>query len=239
MNTRHITDILVARAMNRFVFQKNILKSKITTPKWSPDIVISRDPGSGGRLVAKKIASKLSWQLLDEKIMIKLAKKHGLSEKDFSKVDERSRNWITDTLNLLFNPRYISDVQYLKHLKELLMRSAKSGDVVIVGRGANHIIPASKCLRVRITASYSTRVDNTYKFEKKSSREVAASWVSKVENRRNKFIRQYFDVNPHNPWHYDLIVNTDNFSLIQARNLIIEAYLAKFPAERRRLKDKI
>jgi|APSaa5957512622_1039677.scaffolds.fasta_scaffold34194_2 cytidylate kinase len=238
MNRQH-RERLVAKAMNRFFFQDNLAKNKIKTHRWRPDIVISRDPGSGGRPIAKKIASKLGWQLLDKKIMIKLAAKHGLPAKEFAKIDETSRNWFADTFNLLFNKNYLSDIRYLKHLKLLLMKSAKDGDVVIVGRGANHIIPSDKCLRVRITASFSKRVDNTYKHEKKSSREEAARWVTKVEERRDRFISQYFGVNPHNPWHYDLVINTNELSLVQARNLIISAYLAKFPSERRRLKDKV
>ena len=135
MNRQH-RERLVAKAMNRFFFQDNLAKNKIKTHRWRPDIVISRDPGSGGRPIAKKIASKLGWQLLDKKIMIKLAAKHGLPAKEFAKIDETSRNWFADTFNLLFNKNYLSDIRYLKHLKLLLMKSAKDGDVVIVSPNA-------------------------------------------------------------------------------------------------------
>ena len=238
MRKKH-TEQLVAKAMNRFIFQNNIRKHQITTPKWLPDIVISRAAGSGGRVIAMKIAKKLDWQLLDKKLMIKLANEHGLPQKEFAKVDEHSRNWISDTINQLFNPSYVSDIRYLKHLKHLLMKAASEGDVVIVGRGANHIIPADKCLRVRITASTSTRINNTYKFEKKSSKEEAARWVTKVEEQRTKFIRQYFGANPNDPKNFDLVVNTDSLTLTQATNLIISAYCAKFPSEHKKLKNKI
>jgi cytidylate kinase len=111
--------------------------------------------------------------------------------------------------------------------------------MVILGRGANLILPHDKCLRVRITASFSTRVDNTYKYESKASKEAAREWVRQVEHQRNQFIRQYFGSNPHNPWNYDLVISTDHLSLDQAVEVILHAYTTKFPKEAKRLKSRI
>ena len=237
MNQRFL-DRLVEQAGTRFSIQAKIAKNKILPHKWSPDIVISRDPGSGGRVIARRLARKLGWQLLDKNILSELANKLHIPEKEFAKIDEHSRNWFADSFNMLFNPNYVSDIRYLKHLKQLLMKNAKDGDVVIVGRGANHVIPADKCLRVRITASFDKRVNNTVKHEK-LSREEAYHRVKNVENKRNSFIQQYFGCQPCNPAHFDIVVNTDNLDLKQARDIIIGAYFAKFPAEKKRLQDKL
>lgn len=228
-------DRLVAKASQTFNVQEKIKKAAVKA-EWSPDITISRDPGSGGRLVAKKIARKLKWELLDKSILNKLAKELDIPEKDFANIDEHTRNWISDTFHSIFNPNYVSDIRYVNHLKKLLLKHAKDGDVVIVGRGANLILPPEKCLRVRVTASFDKRVHNTYKHEKKKTLKEAAEWVEKVEAKRTNFIKQYFGINPYNPWYYDLTLNTDHIDLNQARDLIIEAYLTKFPKERTRLK---
>lgn len=230
-------DRLVNKASKYFITRSNLKKPTLPT-KWNPDIVISRDPGSGGRVIARRLARKLGWKLLDKQILTKLAEELNIPAKEFAKIDEHTRNWFADTINSIFNPNYVSDIRYLKHLKTLLMKNAKEGDVVIVGRGANHILPADKCLRVRVTASFSNRVKNTMKHEK-MKKDDATNWVRYVQTKRSNFIRQYFGVNPHNSWHYDLVINTDNFSLAKARDLIIQAYLAKFPAEKKRLQDKI
>lgn len=231
-------DQLVEKASARFSIQSKLSQSLIQSHRWSPDIVISRDPGSGGRVIAKRIARKLGWELLDKEIFTQLANELHIPEREFAKIDEHTRNWFADTWNLMFNPDYVSDIVYLKHLKRLLMTASKQGDTVIVGRGANHIIPADKCLRVRITASFSKRVENTVKFEHKSPPE-ADEWVRYVQKKRNNFIRQYFGKNPYSPSDFDLVVNTDHLDLNQGRDLIIGAFLAKFPAERRRLKAKL
>jgi len=205
---------------------------------YHPDIIINRDPGSGGKVVAQKLTKKLGWTLLDESLMDQLAEELGIPVKEFKNIDERSRSWIQDTFHSIFNKNYVSDIRYVNHLKKILAHAAKKGDLVIVGRGANHILPPEKCLNVRITASFKTRVDNTFKYEDKKTREEAALWVSKVEKDRRSFIRQYFGVNPYNPWYYDLVISTDHLNLDQAVNLITQAYIAKFPKEARRLKTK-
>lgn len=213
-------------------------KLKIKT-EWSPDIVISRDPGSGGNLIAKKIAKKLDWKFFDKELMEKLSADLGIPADEFAHIDEHNRTWISDFVQSIFNPDYVSDLKYITHLKKILIHAAKMGDMVIVGRGANLILPHDKCLRVRITASFETRVENTYKYEEKKTKAEAAEWVRHVENQRNKFIKQYFGINPHNPWNYDLVISTDHLSLEQARDLIIDAFCIKFPAECRRLKSKL
>lgn len=232
---QNFMDKLISKATQRSSMipkYKTIVKDDPT-----PDISISRDPGSGGRIVAKKVAEKLKWKFFDRELMIKLAKDLGIPAKEFEDVDEHTRNWVYDTFHSLLNPNYVSDLKYIANLKKLLLHAAKSSDIVVVGRGANHILNPSMCLRVRVTASFSTRVENTVKHEGKT-KEEAESWVRHVEEKRVGFIKQYFGVNPYNPWHYDLVINTDTITLDQARDIIIEAYFTKFPSERKRLKYK-
>lgn len=222
--------------------KKSASRPKIVPPKLKnehhPDITISRDPGSGGKLVAQKIAKKLGWKFFDKTLMIKVANELGIPAREFSNVDEHTRGWMADTIQSLLNPNYVSDVKYIVHMKKILLHAAEDSQIVVLGRGADRILDPSMCLRVRITASFSTRVKNTVAHEGKS-KEEAAKWVEHVESKRANFIRQYFGINPYNSWNYDLVVNTDNLSLEQASEMIIQAYLAKFPAERKLLKKKL
>lgn len=218
------------------VIRVNKLKIK---SDWTPDITISRDPGSGGHLIAQKIAKKLGWQLFDKTLMLKLSDELHIPTQELLDVDEHGRTWLLDSFHAIFNPSYVSDIRYINHLKKILRHAAKLGDLVILGRGANYILPPDQCLRVRITASFAQRAANTFKYENKESLEEAEAWVRHVQTNRNKFVRQYFGVNPHNPWNYDLVISTDHLSLDQATDLIIQAYLSKFPRERRRLAYKL
>lgn len=228
---RNFMDRLVNKAIQNSQLQR---VAKLQLKTWSPDITIARDPGSGGKIVARKIAKRLGWQVFDDDLMIKLSKDLGIPGTEIAHVDEHGRSWFADIFHSIFNPAYVSDVRYITHLKKLLSRAAKTDDLVILGHGANLILPADKCLRVRITASFKNRIDNTYKYEKKSSREIAKAWVIKVERQYNQFLRQYFGVNPHNPWNYDIVISTDYLSLDQVADLIIKAYKTKFPGAEKR-----
>lgn len=206
---------------------------------WNPDIVISRDPGSGGKLVAKKLAKLLGWQFFNKSMMEVISQELNIPSADLAHIDEHGRSWITDTFQSIFNPNYVSDIRYINHLKKILLHASQSGDMVILGRGANFILPRDKCFSVRITASFRTRVNNTYKYEQKATRVEAADWVHHVEKQRNRFIRQYFGVNPHNPWNYDLVISTDHLNLDQAAKIILQAYLVKFPNQVKELKSAL
>ena len=233
---QYIFDRIVNKAIQKSQSAK-VSKLKIRT--WSPDITISRDPGSGGRIIAQKIAKKLGWQLFDKSLVIELAQELGLPEDEIIHIDEHGRSWFADFFQSIFNPDYVSDIRYISHLKKLLSHAAKKGDLVILGHGANIILPPDKCLRVRITANRDTRITNTFKYEHFDTKEEATLAVDKAQNKYNQFIRQYFGTNPHNPWNYDLVISTDHLTLDQATDLIIQAYLAKFPSEKRKLKSKL
>lgn len=232
----HFMDKLVNKAIEKS--QSNRISKLQLKTHWSPDIVISRDPGSGGHVVAKKIANRLGWQLFDKALMKKLSEELGIPEAEVVNIDEHSRSWVSDLVHSIFNPDYVSDVRYISQLKKLLNHAAKKGDLVVIGHGANYILPPDKCLRIRITAPFNTRVDNTFKYENFKTRLSASQWVEKIEKQYNQFIRQYFGKNPHNPWHYDLVISTNHFSLDQTADLIIKAYLTKFPGEKKQLKSK-
>lgn len=224
---RYFFNRLIERAIAKSQSNK---VSKLQIKKvWSPDIVISRDPGSGGQLIAKKIASKLGWTFFDKALMLKLSEDLHIDPAELTRVDEHGRTWFGDLFHSILNPSYVSDIRYISHLKKILLHAAKHGNMVILGRGANMIIPHDKCLRVRITASFEKRVSNTYEYEHFKSKEEATERVTHVQIHRNQFVRQYFGINPHNPWNYDLVISTDHLTIDQSRDLIISAFKAKFP----------
>lgn len=224
---------LVEKTAKRITSKPQVITT-VKRNKITPDITISRDPGSGGKLVAKLVAKKLGWKVLDKAILVKLSEELDIPKNEFADVDEHTRGWLADSIHSLINPNYVNDLHYISHLKKLIIKASEKDDVVIVGRGANHILPPERVLRVRVTASFSKRVKNTMKHEGKSQLD-AEDWVKYVEEKRVKFVKQYFGVNPYNPWHYDLVINTDTLTLEQAANVIVEAYLNKFPPERKRL----
>lgn len=104
-------------------------------------ITISREYGSGGRLIAKKIAEKIGYRFYDREIILKLAEKTGFAEKFIEENSEYSVNSILNYNLLVRNTNGQSIEDYLwKVQRSLILDIAKEGKCVIVGRCADYIL---------------------------------------------------------------------------------------------------
>lgn len=206
--------------------RKNVVTSS-NKDFWTPDIAITRDPGSGGRIVAEMAAKKLKWEFFDNKFLTELSDRLEVQETDLRHVDEHPRSWLVDIVQALINPNYICDVTYIKKLSKLIYEQSKQTQNVFVGHGAGFVLPRNKRLHVRITAPLRNRIQNTMKHEKMTY-EQARTLVKEVQSKRDLFIRQYFGRTAKWIANYDLIINTENMTLEMARDIIIAAYQARF-----------
>ncbi len=209
---------------------QSIVNQKNTSPKLTskPFITIARDPGSGGHPIGKLTAQKLGYNFYDDELVQQIAKSVKKRKKVIEKVDERTRNAIQDIVHSLFNPEYISDTAYIKHLTKTVLSLTSQGSCVILGRGSNFIAPRSDGLHVLITAPKQVRIKRAILYEK-ISHKVAKNRVEKITKERKDFVSQYFNKSYSNPKYYDLIINTDYYDINAASDLVIAAFRKKFP----------
>ncbi len=192
-----------------------------------PFITIAREPGSGGRPIARAVAEKLGFECLDEQIIEEIAKSTQKRKAIVATIDEKTRSHIEDIVHSILNPEYLDDVKYITELTKVMLSYALKGNVVIVGRGANFITPIAKGLHVNITAPYELRVDRAMQFEG-FNREQAAEVIAQTEKERKEFVKQYFRQNADKKNAYDLTLNTQFFRVGEARDVIIQAFNQKF-----------
>jgi cytidylate kinase len=211
-------------------FTKDELENQIIShhlfPK--PSITISRDPGSGGRPIARQVAKRLGFKFYDEELIVAIAKSAKRTKQIITDVDEKSRSGIQDLVHTLFNPEYISEATYLNHLINVVMSLAHQGNAVILGRGANFIVPKEKVLSVLITAPKNVRIERAAKFEKVTHKK-AVKIVEKFSKERRDFVKQYFKKNYSDVNYYDLVINSEHLDLDRTSELIITAFRLKFP----------
>ena len=199
-----------------------IQKEKVTATLELPIITISREPGSGGRIIAKKIAEKLDLDLFHQEVLHEMAKRAEVSERLLETLDEKGLTVLEDWISSLVYDRHIWPDQYLRHLMNVIGTLGKHGRAVIVGRGANFIIPPDKRFRVRIVAPQKFRIDNvTRAFN--LSYEDAKRRVIRTESDRRAFIRKYFNADIADPINYDLVINTATLGIEKAANAIISS----------------
>lgn len=193
-----------------------------------PFITIAREPGSGGAPIAKMVAEKLDFQLLDDQILDELSANFKRRKAILKRIDEKTRTTVEDLVHSLVNPEYIDDAKFVSEMAKIILSYALKGRVVIVGRGANFITPFAKGLHVSITAPYVTRVQRAMDYEG-YNKTKAEQVIAKIEKERKAFVKQYFRKDPTKLNSYDLTLNTCYFPLDRAADLIVDAFRLKFP----------
>ncbi|MBU1885645.1 cytidylate kinase-like family protein [Patescibacteria group bacterium] len=192
-----------------------------------PYITVSREPGSGGAPIAKLVAEKLGFTLVDKQIVEEIAKSTKKRKEVIMAVDEKKRSAIDDIVHALLNEDYIDDLKYVSELVRLMLIYAHQGHCVLLGRGSNFITPFAHGLHVRITAPYQVRVQRAIDYEG-YTRQQARKVIADVEKERKEFVTQYFNKNVTKGNAYDLTINTTSLDIEDSRDIIIKAFCHKF-----------
>ena len=105
-------------------------------------VTISREYGSGGREIGKKLADKLGIPFYDKEIIEQTAFKTGFAEEYVKKQGEyaSARNWLEYSFSAR-NSYGMSPEDYLwSKQREVIIDLANKGPCVIVGRCADYIL---------------------------------------------------------------------------------------------------
>lgn len=223
----NITGLLSNSLMAKLGFLSNQTAKSFQKVSFRPVITLSREPGSGGRPIAELVAKELKYELYDEKFVEDIAKSAKRRAEFIKSIDEKTRSMITDVLQSVLNPDYVSDMTYIRHAAKVVLTKAHQGKVVFLDRGTNFMVPSQHALRVRIQAPYSIRVTRAVKYEG-VDKDMAKEIIRQVDLERKNFVRQYFGRNISNANYYDLVLNTTSMTLDDARDIIILAFRRKF-----------
>ena len=185
-----------------------------------PVMTISSEPGSGGRIIAQGLAERLNIDLFDRGIVREIAESAHISGAVIETMEKDRLSGVKDFIASLVNDRYLWPGVYLDHLMKVVAAIASHGNAIIVGRGANFLIPPEDRLSIRVIAPLETRVKNVAK-EFGVTREEAKRRVINRENRRSAFIRQSFNADVADPRNYDLIINTQKLNIDAALGAVI------------------
>jgi cytidylate kinase len=187
-----------------------------------PVITVSREPGSGGRVLAQKLADKHQMDLFHQELLHEMAASAKVSRTFLHTLDEKGLSVLEDWIASLVHQRHLWPDQYQQHLMKVVGTIGKHGNAVVVGRGANFILPPEGRLRVRVISPLEVRIENLVKQYGVSAAD-AKRRIIRTENERRAFIRKYFNADIANPTHYDLVINTGTLQLDHAVDTITSA----------------
>lgn len=189
-----------------------------------PVITVSMEPGAGGSILAQEIAARLDFDLFNRDIIKGIAESAQISASVVETLEKTRLSGIEDFISSLLNRYYIYPGLYLEHLMKVVCTIAEHGRAVIVGRGANFILPPEKRFSVRVVAPLDVRIQNiASRFG--VSAEEAKRRIIRRESRRSAFIRQSFNADISDPIHYDLTITTGKLSIESAVEAVIGAVM--------------
>ena len=160
--------------------------------KGGPVITISREPGSGGSEIARRLAKALDMDLIGGQIIQHVADSAKMSRRVIESLDEKEVTFRDTLLSSLFGEYRPWPGEYLQHLTRVIGTIGVFGNVIIVGRGANHVLPQEKAFKVRIIAPLEFRI-KYFMDDRGYTKAEAEQYVVKTENNRKAFVRKYFN----------------------------------------------
>lgn len=192
----------------------------------APVFCISRDYGSGGDDVGRKLAQHLGIGYFDSEILGKIVSRTGSDPDAMKALDEGVAKARDLWLYSLVTGQDLSRDTYKRHLVNVIMSLGRVGGV-IVGRGAHIVLGKTAAVRVRITGSLDICAKRVAAAEGLSL-DAAKQKIQQMNAERGKFVWETFQQRLNDPTGFDLTINTDRIEntdvmvrmLVDARDLI-------------------
>jgi len=197
-------------------------------PMVRPVVTISRQMGTGGAEVAQKLVEMLGppWQMWDQQIIDAIANHADVRKEMVKSLDEHAQNEIDTVVKSLLGVGGIEAPGYRRHLAEVLLTIERAGFAVILGRGANFVLP--RALNVRLKASLPVRVQRGMQ-RRNLSRRQAEQAIRESDKQREAFVRQMFGRDIDEEGAYDMVIYTDDLPPEGVAQIIYTALRVKYP----------
>lgn len=216
---RHIALLEVRRKLHE---ESHTGETRIYPLAKGPWITISKELGSDGEGIARRITDRLGWHLFDREILEAIARTTHCRERFLSRLDERAVGKLDEFFANILMPGMPSQEAFLNEMMQVIWLLGRDGQAVLLGRGANWILDARYGLRVRITAPVGKRVDRIAHTCGLSHVE-AQKRVREDDMRRAGFIRQVYGRDIADPLGYDLSLNTSGLGIAACESIILAA----------------
>jgi cytidylate kinase len=196
-----------------------------------PVVTISRQFGAGGHTLGDTVAQRFGYQLVDRDIVAQVAKEANVSTKWVEAVEQDAGGLLMKICGRLVSSSVIERIlgdtgsdfdekKYLRFVNKVIQDLAAEGDVVLIGRGSQFILPDhEQIIKVLLVAELEDRIKfmmEHYNLTKSKAELI----VQKEEKRRLTFLKLFDSRHPDDPSIYSLVINTSRTSLAEAEALI-------------------
>ena len=201
-------------------------------------ISISREYGSGGRLIGKRLASQLGIPCYDRTIIQKTAEKSGLSPEFIARAEERARSFFHLSVTPIGAgiPAFTLQGVPVSHQaffaqSEVIRELADEGPCVIVGRCSDYVLgDRPDCLKVFIHADMPSRILRCAE-EYHVTADNIELYINQMDRGRANYYSYYTGHTWGNMRRYDLTLNSSVTGIEGAAELIAALVRARSAQE--------
>jgi cytidylate kinase len=184
-------------------------------------ITISRHPGSLGDTIARALAERLNYRLVERAELIRVAERIGGTDVAWDRAPEM-RERSPSFWERLNEERH----RYASVLRRAITQLAEEDDVVIVGLGGGQLLKGlTNVLRLQIIAPPDIRVERVMErgFDEVPgplSRDKARDLIRKHDRDIAGYMRYLFNIDWMEPHHWDLVINTGRFGVSEVVDMV-------------------
>lgn len=207
-------------------------------------ITISREVGSGGRTIGRKLAEKLGVRFSDKELVDELQKKLNLTVSSIEELKGKKKRWLDDFIQMVApvpmsgmlvdgDSDYISEYNLSLSVndvfeaeREILNGIADEGSCVIAGRSGFFVLKGRpNKVDILITASRDKRIARIMD-KQNLSRQKAEEVIDSVDKARDNYVKRYTGQSRYDARNYHIVLNMDYITEDQAVAMIL-SYLGK------------
>ncbi len=198
-------------------------------------INVGRQIGSGGHIIAEKLAKDFGCKCYDRELLNLAAQESGFSAKFFEQNDEQKgffqSLFHTHLPFLSDNNFYHNDFSQeglYKFQSDAIKKAANEGNCVFVGRTADYVLREyENVVNVFITADIEDRIQAVSE-RKGISPEAASKFIENHEDERASYYNYYTGKKWGHSESYDLCINSSHLGLEETEEFIAEFIRRKF-----------
>lgn len=201
-------------------------------------ITITRQYGAGGSVVARAVAERLGWTVIDNEFVGAVANRAGLPAETVAAREERAPSLLERLARTLaasapelFVPAAATtgepdEEALLRVTERVIAEAAAHGRVVLVGRGATAYLAtageAARVLHAYVVAPGEART-RTVMERSGVGHDEAAKTVHDVDAARERYLERYYGRRRDDASNYHLVVNTAWLGYDGAAEVILQA----------------
>ncbi len=175
-------------------------------------ITISQGSYSGGRMLAEAVSQRLGYRGISRDQVIDKAAQWGVPQDDLRAAIEKPPSF--------FGQSQHTKSRYLAFIQAALADEVRHGNAVYSGLAGHLLLGKGRhVLRTRIIAPMAFRV-GMVEFKRECSRKEAVAYIEKADEDRRKWTRFLYGVDWTDPSLYDIVINLEQMTLVQACDAI-------------------